>query len=336
MFDVCCFCSNFENKNFGSYFKMITDDHINEYHENGVVVVENVLNDEEIIKVRNDLHNQLLLYGLDHSKILSGDQIIDDTINGPRIKGKQSNIFYPKWKIDLQLDNKIYQCAKKLMLNTYSSENLEYIHPFGKSDDVIAYIDRICYRLPDIIRAEGGLGLHLDRNPFDPYLLKSTGLKCFRPIQSFLNLTDHYSGDSGGLRVIKGFHKKIDDFFSLDNFEENEGGEFFRMTSKKYSYLWNQCQPIIAPKGSLVFWDNKLPHATCQKLYGIDTREVIYMSFIPNVNLNKKYAQEQWDCLINNISPPMYLDPKRKEKADRNWEIKELTDIQKHILGVSL
>ena len=35
---------------------------------------------------------------------------------------------------------------------------------------MLLYIDRVCYRLPDSVQAEGGLGLHLDRNPLDPYL----------------------------------------------------------------------------------------------------------------------------------------------------------------------
>lgn len=56
------------------------------------------------------------------------------------------------------------------------------------------------YRLPDHIQAEGGLGLHLDRNPYDPYLLCPTVTKKllkYRPIQSWIGLTDHYGSKSG-------------------------------------------------------------------------------------------------------------------------------------------
>ncbi len=32
-------------------------------------------------------------------------------------------------------------------------------------DASLVYFDRICWRLPDHIQSEGGLGLHLDLNP---------------------------------------------------------------------------------------------------------------------------------------------------------------------------
>ena len=95
------------------------------------------------------------------------------------------------------------------MLNTFSSsiEN-KFERPLGFSDDVLPCIDRICYRLPDHIRREGGLGLHIDRNPYHPYKTDR-----FRPIHSFISLTDHYDFQSGGLQLIDKFHNEYDEYF---------------------------------------------------------------------------------------------------------------------------
>jgi hypothetical protein len=46
------------------------------------------------------------------------------------------------------------------------------------------------WRLPDIIKQEGDLSGYFDRNPYDPYLMKSGDLKKWKPIQAFVSLTD--------------------------------------------------------------------------------------------------------------------------------------------------
>ena len=218
-------------------------------------------------------------------------------------------------------------------------------HPLGPSDSVLAYIDRVCWRLPDIIRAEGGLSLHLDRNPTDPYLIKGEGLPKWRPIQAFVTLTDHYGTNSGGLRVVRGFHREIEEYFAgrgsansaHPNREVDESfrGEFFRMNPRKYYSLDKRLEPINAPKGSLVCWDNRLPHATCQKLDGWDTREVVYSGFLPNIQLNRDFVAKQLQALRANRPPPGVAQPDLKERCDLDWEEHELTEEQKTLLGIT-
>ena len=80
------------------------------------------------------------------------------------------------------------------------------------------------------MRPEGGLNLHLDRNPHDPYLEKSTGLSKWLPIQAIVCLTDHYDGDSGGLKVVPGFHKEIVKYFHESGKASScSSGEFYRL-----------------------------------------------------------------------------------------------------------
>jgi ectoine hydroxylase-related dioxygenase (phytanoyl-CoA dioxygenase family) len=308
---------------------LLSLEQIEEFKDTGVLIVENVFTDDEIHDFRTEFHKCLKKIDIDHDLVLQGICPINE---GPRIKNKISRIFYAKWKLQIQTDPKVYQIMKELLLNTYGSgitPNFE--HPFGEFTDIHTYIDRVCYRLPDVIKAEGGLGLHLDRNPTDPYLFKSTGLKKWRPIQTFVALTDHYSGDSGGLRVVSGFHKQINDYFK--NPSLLKGGEFYRMHSKKHTALEKKCQPLIIPKGSLVCWDNRLPHATCQKLSGFDTREVVYTGFLPNTELNKIYIENQLKAIRSNHAPPAY-EESNSEICDKDWDENELTDHQKKLLGI--
>lgn len=315
---------------------MLTDSQIEEFDRNGIIVIENVLSLEEIEIARNGLHDQLLETGVNHFDVLAGKQHID---SGVRNKSKASHFFYHKWKMDVHLNEKIYKYMKQLNTKFFMDT------PFGYFDDVIAFVDKVCWRLPDCIMKEGGLNLHIDRNPIDPYLtsnsdISNTKLSRWRPIQALLSLTDSYGSDGGGIKVVKGFHKTIDDFFSKDPtiYDEIGGmtGEFFRMGSRKYYAIQNKCHPIDVPAGSLVCWDNRLPHSTCNNLGGNDTRECVYIGFIPNVELNKKYCQEQFDHIKKNILPPIYFDCKNKDNnaGDRNWDIDELSDSQKHMLGL--
>lgn len=325
---------------------MLTREQIEEYHKNGVLVIENVLTEEEIEAARRDLHKQLLTFGIDHDKVLNGEQKLNED---GRIKGSPSKIFYGKWKIDVHLHDRVYAYVRALMEETYFMNTPPYNHPFGETNDILPYIDRICWRLPDHIRQEGGLSLHLDRNPFDPYLEKlydkldsdyKSGLKKWRPIQAFISLTDQFGSQSGGLRVVKGFHTRIDQYFSKLKPECSSGGEFYRMGDKSHTLLQKELEPINAPKGSLVLWDNRLPHATTDLYEGFDSREVVYVGWLPNTNLNKKYWLEQAICIKKNIPPPAYMDREKNpknhdyEKADRDWELNDLSPEQKIMLGL--
>lgn len=290
--------------------------------------MENVFSDEEVNQIRTGFHHQLLDFNIHHDQLLAGQEEVQ---LGPRLKSGVATIFYNKWKLDAHLYEKVYTVTRDLLVSTFGSGiKTDFIHPLGKFNDVLAYIDRVCYRLPDSIRPEYGLEMHVDRNPTNPYLTGTkNGLKKWRPIQAILTLTDHYGSDCGGLKVVKGFHKITDEYFKGQHFEGD--GEFCRLTSKSHTALEHKLETTQAPKGSLIFWDNRLPHATCQKLAGSDTREVIYIGYLPDIPLNREYCQAQWTNLQKNIHPPAYLkDP--AIKGDRNWSIEQLSPLQKKLL----
>lgn len=125
---------------------------------------------------------------------------------GIRKKSEISHIIYPAWKLRAQLDSRIQRLYKNLMDVTFASGKLPgYQHPFGSSESLIPFLDMVCYRLPDHVRAEGGLGLHIDRNPLEPF----KDIQRFRPIQSFIALVDHYGSEHGGIKSGTGLSQRI-------------------------------------------------------------------------------------------------------------------------------
>ena len=294
----------------------LTPELLNDFSENGYVVIENILSQEQINNARQSLHDYIEKYkGVSHDDILLGTT----NINNVRKKGLTTDLFYSKFKMDLHLDQRIYQTFKKIC---------QSLDP--NCTDVVPYIDRVCYRLPDYILAEGGLKLHIDRNPWT-----TSKAKKIRSVQAFITLTDHYGSHSGGLCVVPKFHKLFDEYFakSYNNEEAELGGEFYRMHGKSHSVTQSQLVTVPAPAGSLVIWNNNLPHATCEKLESHDTREVIYLSYLPsNIPTNIKYWKEQVHNFVANIPPPSYND--NNMKVDRDYELDELNEFQKQMLGL--
>jgi len=151
----------------------ITPAQLAEFRATGVLVVEDVFSADEVEHAREAFHQHLATLGIDHAAVLAGTTTVAD---GPRIKSPIGRIFYPSWKLrDIHLDPRVVGLASDLLLRTYGSgKDPDFAHPFGAFDAVRAYVDRICWRLPDVVRAEGGLfppsprlvGIELNPGPF--------------------------------------------------------------------------------------------------------------------------------------------------------------------------
>lgn len=269
-------------------------DWIEEFTQTGCVVVDNVLTQEEVHLFRQKLHETIYQNtGISHQEYLQTPSLA----MGQRLKGPSANIFACKWKMDLHLHPKVVEIYDNLLRGTYYLNQGIFTHPYEQiqhSPLSLGYVDKICYRLP----GEGGLSLHLDKNPLDPYLEKAGGLDKWRPIQAFVCLTDHYGSDYGGLKVVPKFHLDFDQYFN-NNSKAKEciglAGEFFRMGDKSFCALEKKLETVICSAGSMVLWDSRLPHATCDNLTTGDSREVIYTGFLPNIDLNRRFCISQWN-----------------------------------------
>jgi hypothetical protein len=268
---------------------------IEHFKTHGYVVIP-FFSADEVQEMRTLFHGEL---PHNHENVLYG--LEPPQVEGVRGKSAVGSMYYNTWKLEAQL--KLYDLAKSLMNATFSSAHtLGYEHPLGRSEDVLPFIDHVCYRLPDHIRAEGGLGLHIDRNPHTPY-----NMSYFRPIQSSVALTDHYGSESGGILLVPGFHKEYDTFFKeYIKKQEPRDGSFFRMENRSYRAVKDRLVPLTVPAGHVVFWDNRLPHATCEKLVSADTREVFFFSYLPDIKLNRDYYKRQMECMACGKAPPCF------------------------------
>ena len=284
--------------------------------ETGYIIIENVLNSVQIETARRGIHSYIQKrYSLSHDNLLMGVN------TNHKLKMLTKSLFYSKFKMDIHLDERIYLTFK------------EICQALDKScKDVVPYIDRVAYRLPDHISAEGGLKMHIDRNPWN--LSKA---KKIRTVQAFIAITDHVGNNSGGLRVVPKFQKTFDEYFkkSYNTLESDAGGEFYRMHSISHFATQQQLTTLQVPAGALVIWDNKLPHATCEKLESFDTREVIYLSYLPtNHSINVKYWKHQLENFLSNSLPPSYDDGLIHTKVDRDYDVNDLTNFQKKMMGI--
>lgn len=124
------------------------DEYIKEFKEKGVVVIENIFTDDEISSIRDKFHKRLLDFNVNHDNVLSNTE----TKIRSRVKGDIAKMFYSKWKIDINTDEKIYNTMKELLLKTYGTNKGYFTHPFGEFGDIYAMIDRVCYRTPDYVK----------------------------------------------------------------------------------------------------------------------------------------------------------------------------------------
>jgi hypothetical protein len=131
---------------------------LEEFSRNGVVVIENVLSDSEVDDARRLFHTKLAsANGVDHEAILNGTQSIDAC--GVRLKSPAASCFYSQWKLDVALHPRVVEAFAFLLCETFENDAIDdlndhdeplYKSPFGRFDHMYHYVDRVCYRFPDV------------------------------------------------------------------------------------------------------------------------------------------------------------------------------------------
>jgi hypothetical protein len=313
----------------------LSSDQIQQFLEDGVLVVENVLTKEEVEKSLEGLSQTLVRHGVqsidvdDEESARAFSKL--STTNG---SGGVLDIFYEDWKMDIATNSKLFEMTTQLWNAAYchEGENQESLspesqvqwHPHGAFDfnKGCMYIDRIGYRLPTKVAQEVGeringhkkkksrsiqrsLTPHLDCCPGSLYAHTSK----WRPIQCFVSLTDNLEANTGGFEAAKGFHRDFDEWarnrpptitLQKENGRKTETtipapcvGEYTHMRPKEDHGVMERVCHIPVPAGSTVFWDNRIPHANAYRHTGNSARAVVYCSFLPDVELNRQYVQNQ-------------------------------------------
>ena len=196
-----------------------------------------------------------------------------------------------------------------------------------------SYIDRIGYRLPTRIAEDIGARMsqdassnhsikdkknkksvpiqrsltpHLDCCPEDLFADSK-----WRPIQCFVSLTDNILPNTGGFEAAESFHIDFEEWArqrpptvitrknkqtqatETVSFPAPCLGEYTHIRPTEDAAVMKRVQHVAVTAGSVVFWDNRIPHANSYKHLGEIPRAVVYTSFLPDVPLNRKYVAKQ-------------------------------------------
>ncbi len=152
---------------------------------------------------------------------------------------------------------------------------------------------------------------HLDCCP-DTYY-STSGKSKWRPIQCFVSLTDNLEPNTGGFEAAPGFHRSFHQWINerknapsrIVKRDKKSGaksfinvpapciGEYTHIRPKEDENVMKLVQHIPVRAGSVVFWDNRIPHANAYRNESEVSRAVVYCSFLPDVPLNRRYAEKQ-------------------------------------------
>ncbi|MES1908446.1 MAG: hypothetical protein MHM6MM_001382 [Cercozoa sp. M6MM] len=257
----------------------LTEAQIEEFVQNGVLVVRGVFPDAVVQRTRQELHTYLATQGVSDWQALSapGDAEAMRALSSTKGAGGVLDVFYQPFQLRLQLSRRLFSILSQLWRHTYAlgrhitfdhagdrrgGENgaVEelFAHPFGQMDASrgIAYLDRICVRLPDTALPSGkrpmqrGLAPHLD---CAGNALYKEDAQRWRPIQCFVPLTPNSEADTGGFECIKGFHRQFREYF-----ETREAvcvGEFTRIRGD----IVREMEHVPYEAGDVVLWDFRTP-----------------------------------------------------------------------------
>ncbi len=75
------------------------------------------------------------------------------------------------------------------------------------------------------------------------------------------------------------------------------------------------CVPILAPAGSLILWDSRIPHKTTKTCDNPLGRKQIYGSWLPICDINNKFMELQREHFQNSILPPQEHNMSKCYKA---------------------
>jgi hypothetical protein len=162
--------------------------------------------------------------------------------------------------------------------------------------------------------------LHFDMNPWN-YIsnIKSIGFSAYKSLDSFcseyneggiinenekrvqglINLLDNKEED-GGFILVPGYHKKITEWAEKN---KKRGGDFIVVS--KNDEMYNNSIRITMRRGTLLIWDNRMPHGS-QPNNSSNPRMAQFIKMFPKKNFTIK--EERSNLLmkvmkINNYKP---------------------------------
>lgn len=218
----------------------------------------------------------------------------------------------------------------------------------------------------------------------------------WRPIQCFVSLTDNLQPNTGGFEAVPGFHREFRSWVesgrkSMSTTPHRDGdeeqseeqqqphpqpcvGEYTHLNPTHDRELIRRIQHIPVKAGSVVFWDNRIPHGNSyrndppladddgggetnsdySKILGTSgSRAVVYCSFLPDVDINRIFVGKQLQYWKMKRSPRVgdrwikqedegvdekegAFDAKGKQdgEVEKNEVQLQLTDLGQRLIGL--
>lgn len=223
----------------------LTTHQIQTFVQDGVLVVENVLSEQDLSAALEGLRQTLASHQVDTTNLAdTGHEL--RRLSSTNGSGGVLDIFYEGWKMKVAAHTQLFDITSDLWNAAYchKGESHEELrddeqfmwHPYGAFDchKGYMYIDRIGYRLPTRLaedlgtKLSGGGGsedssttgnqkVNSKKTPIQrsltphldccPDALFSSDCKKWRPIQCFVALTGALEPDAGGFEAARAFHR---------------------------------------------------------------------------------------------------------------------------------
>ncbi|KAL0258685.1 hypothetical protein SLS55_006186 [Diplodia seriata] len=142
---------------------------------------------------------------------------------------------------------------------------------------LIASFDGINFTLPTSAREPWAAWPHVDQSPH------RTGLQC---AQGIINFAPNGPRD-GGLVVLKGSHRLVEEYFSCHETEQETWGstDWFGFSEEEGQVAWFKdrgCEQVkvCAEPGDLIVWDSRTVHWNVVP-EGEETRALVYACYAP-------------------------------------------------------
>jgi Uncharacterized protein family UPF0029/Protein of unknown function (DUF1479) len=245
---------NQDRKKLQSHTFALSDEQIEEYLTNGVLVVDNLLTPSELERAKDGFRQSLQSRGVyGFSEDDEGSALAFDRLSSTNGSGGVLDIFYDDWKMHgVATHPKLFSITKQLWKASYShggtdkdslpADRRYQWHPYGEDVDYnkgYVYIDRVGYRLPTALSQAWGDRIHPEQRKkklravqrsLTPHLdccpdsFFSKHATKWRPIQCFVSLTDNMGPNTGGFEAAPGFHREFDDWAKQRSPTPSKGG----------------------------------------------------------------------------------------------------------------
>jgi hypothetical protein len=331
----------------------MNEDQIQEFIENGVVVIPNVISHLEVEIIQQKFHEFLFRQGCDVSNLIDTAGVLKElsSVGGA---GGILDVFYQDFQLSLSQNSHIFEVMSSLWNETYATNRELFEHPYGNFDASIgyAYLDRLCFRVPEFVaedpryciqkkkkqfKLQRSLTPHLDCCPHDMY--QNLGGKEFpkwKPIQSFIALTDTVFPNMGGFEACPGFHKTFNSWtesrVQSPNVDASERelskalcvGDFTPIRPHEDREVIERFRHIPCKAGDMVLWDYRIPHSNSRYNNSTIPREVVYIGYLPHTPMNRNYALNQLHQMRLGLNPTDQWISKTLQCQKMEFEFTEL------------